>query len=414
LLSPRAYLKQNGEPSWADTTEEPQSYRAECMRYSLLLIALLGVGITYSLGYGTYTLLLYLIFALLFLIGIMVVARGRLRDVCLVASSILLCLILAETYELLQTGGSLKQQEKIAFAPDQVFGWTPRAPGVFHVKKVDQKTGSVIFDVINTIDEHLQRKTISAINGPTVAFFGDSFTFGQGLQDSETLPQIFSDLENRRLRVLNFGITGYGPQQFLRAMETGIFRNRLEDSRLFLFQTAPWHAERTSCVHPEMLRAPRYVLKDDRATYVGACAEGLERILREVISNSAVYRALVEPAFRTVKRADIELYIAVIARSIELARRDYGVPTLILYLPFVPTYLSQTGYTDAEIMQKLREAGAYVIDGTINTADHPGTVLYIPGDGHPTGATNRLRAEMLKEWFDRNAASLLTSEATAR
>jgi len=168
------------------------------------------VGITYSLGYGTYTLLLYLIFALLFLIGMMVVARGRLRDVCLVASSILLCLILAETYELLQTGGSLKQQEKIAFAPDQVFGWTPRAPGVFHVKKVDQKTGSVIFDVINTIDEHLQRKTISAINGPTVAFFGDSFTFGQGLQDSETLPQIFSDLENRRLRVLNFGITGYG------------------------------------------------------------------------------------------------------------------------------------------------------------------------------------------------------------
>ena len=148
--------------------------------------------------------------------------------------------------------------------------------------------------------------------------------------------------------------------------------------------------------------------------YKPSTPEGLERILREVISNSAVYRALVEPAFRTVKRADIELYIAVIARSIELARRDYGVPTLILYLPFVPTYLSQTGYTDAEIMQKLREAGAYVIDGTINTADHPGTVLYIPGDGHPTGATNRLRAEMLKEWFDRNAASLLTSEATAR
>ena len=137
-------------------------------------------------------------------------------------------------------------------------------------------------------------------------------------------------------------------------------------------------------------------------TYIGPCAEGLERIVREALGNSAAYRALVAPAFVRIGRADIDLYIAVVARAVEVARRDYGVPTLILYLPFLPTYLSPTGYTDAEVMQKLRDAGAYVIDATINPADHPGTVLYIPGDGHPTGAANRIRAEMLKEWVERN------------
>ncbi|MBV8851281.1 MAG: SGNH/GDSL hydrolase family protein [Methylobacteriaceae bacterium] len=383
------------------------------MRYSILLIALFGGGIVYILGYNAYTLLLYLLVAFLFLVGLIVIVRGRVRDACLVVASIMLCFVVVEVYELVRSGGSSKQQDKIVFAPNPIFGWIPGAPGAFHVKKVDGKTGSVIFDVTNTIDEHLQRKTVSSDSGATVAFFGDSFTFGEGIEDSDTLPQIFADLENRKLRVLNFGITGYGPQHFLRAMETDVFRDRLQGAQLFVLQTAPWHAERTSCLHPEMLRSPRYSVEDGRAVYAGPCADGLSRIVREAIANSAAYRTLVEPAFRTLKPADIELYIAIVARAVELARQKYDVPTLILYLPFAPAYLSQSGYTDAAIMQKLRDAGAVVLDGAIDPADHPGMVLYIPGDGHPTGAMNRLRAEMLKAWFDGHAADLPKSEAKA-
>ena len=121
------------------------------------------------------------------------------------------------------------------------------------------------------------------------------FTFGEGLQDSETLPQTFSDLENQRLRILNFGISGYGPQQFLRAMETGIFR-RLRNSRLIVLLTAPWHAERTSCLNPSMMRSPRYIMKDGQVTYfTGACAYRPLRILWEIVGHSAAYRALLSP-----------------------------------------------------------------------------------------------------------------------
>jgi hypothetical protein len=65
-------------------------------------------------------------------------------------------------------------------------------------------------------------------------------------------------------------------------------------------------------------------------------------------------------------------------------------------------------------MQKLREAGADVIDATINPIDHLRTVLFIPGDGHPTGATNRLWAGMLKDWLDGSGENLLKREARAR
>ena len=383
------------------------------MRYVILLTGIVSAAAVYGTGYTKYTLLLYLFCALILLVGIVVIVRGRLRDVTIVVASLLLPLIVVEGYLLFQAETWARQTQKIPFTPDPVLGWSPIAPGVFRSKKIDSKSGKVIFDVNQTIDEHLQRKTVSNEYGPTIAFFGDSFTFGEGLQDSETLPQTFSNVESRDLRILNFGITGYGPQQFLRAMETDIFRERLNNSQLFVFLSAPWHAERTSCLNPSMLRSPKYVIEDGKVVYKGACADGLIRIFREMSGNSAAYRALFSPTFSTLHRADIELYVAVVVRAVELAREKYGVPTLIMYLPFVPEYLSHTGYTDADIMEKFRAAGAFVLDATINSADYPRTEFFIPGDGHPTGAANRLWAEMLRDWIKRNGQGLLNSEVKA-
>jgi hypothetical protein len=52
-------------------------------------------------------------------------------------------------------------------------------------------------------------------------------TFGQGVPDADTLPQAFADATGHRWRVLNLAFPGYGPQQFLRSLETDIFRDLL-------------------------------------------------------------------------------------------------------------------------------------------------------------------------------------------
>lgn len=378
--------------------------------YYLLLLPPIGAAIVHGIGYNHYTLLLYGSLLLVFMLILLVLARGWVRDAALVLASILVCLVGFEAYQVVANPRALPEQSKGFASGTAGLGWGPTAAGSYSARKIDPKSGALVYDTTYTIDQSRLRKTLSAEAGPTVAFFGDSFTFGEGLPDSETLPQIFSDLEQRKLRVLNFGFPGYGPQQTLRALETRMYDELLRGSRLFVFETAAWHTDRTACIPSFMLRAPRYELRDGRAVYTGACAEGLNKALRELLGNSAAFSALLQPAGGAPKRADVDLYIAILERAVTLARETYGVPTLILYLPLPDDYLKNSGYTDQAIMQKLREGGAEVIDGTLNPADHPGVALQIPLDGHPSGASNRLHAEMLKAWWDSHARALLETQ----
>jgi hypothetical protein len=159
-----------------------------------------------------------------------------------------------------------------------------------------------------------------------------------------------------------------------------------------------------------MLRAPRYELKNGHASYVGACAEGFSRAMRELLGNSAAFSALLQSAGHEPSRSDVDLYLAILTRAVTLARENYGVPTVILYLPTPGDYLKSSGYTDEAIKQKLRESGAEVIDGMLNPADHPGVKLQIPLDGHPSGAANRLYAQMVRAWWDSHERSVLETQ----
>src|SRR5262249_12426766 len=47
-------------------------------------------------------------------------------------------------------------------------------------------------------------------------FFGDSFTFGWGLSDDQTMPSHFVEASERRYRAYNLSTSGYGPHQMLR------------------------------------------------------------------------------------------------------------------------------------------------------------------------------------------------------
>jgi len=92
--------------------------------------------------------------------------------------------------------------------------------------------------------------------------------------------------------------------------------------------------------------------------------------------------------------SDIDLYVAILIRAAELAHEKYGAPTVILYLPD-PGYARQSGFSDEQIMQRLRNAGLKVINVWLDQHDYPGRPLAIPGDGHPTGVANLARAKML-------------------
>jgi hypothetical protein len=335
-----------------------------------------------------------------------VISRGRIRDVALVVATVLVGFAGVEAYSVSTQARPVETRAPGYSGYRPILGWGPEYPGVFRHVKLAAKTRSVIFDVNYTIDAYRNRKVISAESGPAVAFFGDSFIFGTGLQDSQTLPQIFADLYDRKLGVLNFGFPGYGPQQFLRALETDMFDSLLRRRvHLFVYETAAFHAERTSCADGFMMRAPRYEMVDGRPTYRGACYEHWT-VLLQLLANTSLYRTFIEPALGGPTRRDIDLYIAVLARAAELAREKYGAPTLIVYIRGWENYLRRSGYTEQDIIRHMRDAGLDVLDATLDQAAFPGKPLTIPGDGHPTAVANAARAALMKAYIERTQPNL--------
>src|SRR5436853_374466 len=54
-------------------------------------------------------------------------------------------------------------------------------------------------------------------------FVGDSFMFGQGLEDNQNLSAQFARANDLKVRTVNFSAPGYGPNHLVRAFEAGFF-----------------------------------------------------------------------------------------------------------------------------------------------------------------------------------------------
>ena len=236
----------------------------------------------------------------------------------------------------------------------------------------------------------------SAPDGPTIAIAGGSDTFGIGVPDSGTLPQAFADLTGRRLHVVNLAFSGYGPQQFLRIIETGLDDDILKRPRAFVFPTSPTLAERSACNRGYALNGPRYELVDGKVTFVGTCAERWALPLRWLFRVTSLYDIISTLLENRTPAQKLDLYIAILVRAAQLVREKYGVPTVIFYYP-VPDYTRSAGTSDQEVIDRLRAGGLDVIDGNLDPGEFPGQDLFIPGDGHPTVLAHRVRAQKLRD-----------------
>ncbi len=354
-------------------------------------------------AYSKFTRSLYEFLAFLLVADFAVGLRGSWRNAATAVAATIFGLAAIEL-------ASAAMEANLPFYPrgfetsSPVLGWGPSTPGVYHSTKMGQR--APIYSVDYTIDAHLMRRTLSGTGGPSVAFFGDSFTFGQGLSDSDTLPQDYADLTGRKTRVLNFGFPGYGPQQMLRALETGMFDPLLTNTKLFVYLTAAWHAGRASCRDDFMARAPRYELRGGEPVFVGACRKGLVRFLQDAFMSSASFRRFLRPVTDSVGPQDVEIYLAEIRRCAELVKQKYGGRLIVLYMSGNDTYLAKSGFTDAKIEKGLRNSGIEVVDATLSAKDFPpGTALSIPGDGHPSAVANRARAVLLRNYLAEAASS---------
>jgi len=263
-------------------------------------------------------------------------------------------------------------------------------PGIFPSKALGPN-GEPIYDVKYSIgDDGFRITPGNRLQAKTrVNFLGCSFTFGEGLNDDETLPY-FVLRKMPHVSVKNLAFHGYGTHHSLAILQSQ--RDTRGDINVLL--TMPYHAGRNSCVHVWNEGSPRYLLENAKVVRAGKCERPKEVLPTSgtILSKSSIYQqfAALANKERALKREDIDLYIALI-KEIAALSRERGQKLVIAYIRADDDYLSSTGYTSESIFDVLKGIGDKTIDVTLSGEKY---ILH-PLDGHPNKLANQDRADMI-------------------
>ncbi len=222
-----------------------------------------------------------------------------------------------------------------------ILGYGPKPNFVATSAKVTDN-GEVVYDVTYTINERGLRIAPEYIPSARCAlFFGGSYTFGEGVEDSEAYPYQVGAQSSGRIQTYNFGFHGYGPHQMLAALESGFVDDAIscKPNYLVYLMLPRGHIERVLGLTSWDQNGPRYVVDETgRAKRVGRFSDpgvtkpiepGWQKYLYE---NWLTFRDIVGP-WSAIDARSIGLYLAIIrtARNLAVAKYDDSEFHIILW-----------------------------------------------------------------------------------
>ncbi len=278
---------------------------------------------------------------------------------------------------------------------DEALGIIPAKGKKIHSKRYYDN--APVYDVIYSIDENGLRVTpdfeISADN-PPVLFFGCSNTFGDGLDDHQTLPYLVGS--SLKSKVYNFAFVGYGPHQMLSAIEHGLVEKTVKGNPSHtIFPTALYHVERVAGHSSWAFHHPKfYLASDGHPKYAGNFDDYLMyRISRYFLERSAVYTKFFQNYYHFTNKG-IDLYLAVVIESKRKLLQKYpGMEFHVLY------WISRAGTRktlDEYIVSKFREEGikVHLVEDILPGFFTDGLKYQISAnEPHPSFLANRMLAD---------------------
>ncbi len=128
----------------------------------------------------------------------------------------------------------------------------------------------VVYDVKYSIDDKRHRVTPMHENAKiAVLLMGGSFTFGQGINDTETFAYKLAQNLGQNYQVINFGVPAYGPHQMLAEIEAGLPYLQKYDQILTYYTYIKTHEVRAAGSKRDQSNGPRYVLENGKAIRKG-------------------------------------------------------------------------------------------------------------------------------------------------
>ncbi len=213
------------------------------------------------------------------------------------------------------------------------------APKGVALRDVKIYRGKKVFDVVYTMDANGLRISSdhpqdTGMNLPCILFFGDSYTFGWGLNDEDTLPYRVATRVGEKYRVYNLSFETHGAQQMLAELEQGVVSKEVacapQDVKYIIYSATPDQVRRAGGLRTiDQSHGPHYVLKADGSVVLqGQFGEIHTRAenIRAQLEKSWFYRKMVGGDaiyLRHYNSGDLKLYLAIVDSARNLSKKLY-------------------------------------------------------------------------------------------
>ena len=351
-----------------------------------------------------------LVAALLALAGVVLFRGNGWRTGSLLVAAVALSLALLDAFAGLLTpaahGAGLVRTVEPRWwpQPHPVLGFRP-APDSTAVATATFN-GQPVYHETYHIDSESSRVTPKAPPGADLyLFLGDSFMFGQGIPDDETLPSMFARANDNKVRTLNLGAPGNAPNHLVRAFEAGLLDRYIDQPvKAVVVWIIPAQLARVTGDGSWLGSSPRYDLVDGKLVHTGSFTEyrfshpmtGLKYYLGELFPFVAAIGQ------QQQQQEQLRQFVAMMAQLQQYAREKFNAPLVVVYS--WPDEKSRGIHGDSVIDQsmlvdvivQMRKLGIELIRVDDLTSGQPVDKLLIEHDGHPRRFTNELIAAELK------------------
>ena len=275
-------------------------------------------------------------------------------------------------------------------------GYGTNRDGVITSKKTINN--EVIYDVSYTIRDGLRYTPNSNEKSHNcVLFFGCSFTFGEGLSDSSTLPFYLNQFEKQKYRVYNYGFHGYGPHQMLANIENRVAKDiqGCKNEKIAIYDFATFHIARAAGYASWDQNGPKYEIIDGSLKKVGTFTNtNLPRILVKIedkLKKSYIYKRLLYE--RKTSHYDFMRTIEIIKKSNELLLKDGVIMYVFVWDNDIKSFQNDYYYCIDE-MKKNNIKTFFLHDAILDYGEKENTYTFHK-DGHPNGLANEKIAKYL-------------------
>lgn len=272
------------------------------------------------------------------------------------------------------------------FEPDDLLGYKPQSQA--EVDSIASLDGRPVYAVRYATDRFGRRRTSAQHTGSrpaSILFFGGSYTFGEGVNDDETLVAQFAEL-SAAATCYNYGFCGYGPQATLAILSSDRLTTELpRPPEVAIYTFIDDHVRRAIGSMRVATtwggRMPHYTIgPDGRPHKMGDLTSGrpFRSLLYSVLAKSHTLSFLEVDVPPVMTERHIAFTAKLLAESARLFRERLGGEEFVVLLyPGVKL--------GARLAEHLRASGVRCLD--YSTLFDPGERIYhIDGDGHPTPA----------------------------